>query len=241
MVCEEYFWHSSQNWLECQYSIFTAHPDTFQSSGAEVVVRQMQQIQAEKAPRRYQKSDARIRQILAEAKLIVSEEGYNSLTFSNLANRLGIRRFNVQYYFPSIDSLIQELIGKAAAEQSLRHLEIDKDLPAEEKVNAYFSHIISNVSDTLERSFYLQLHALSASNGQVAAYVDKLYELFTSDLVATLRLINPKLTLAERKKKATIIICLVDGMGMVLDQKLSQRKYKAVRDEAINTILKIIF
>lgn len=200
-----------------------------------------QQFELANEPRRYQKSDARIREILAEAKRIVSEEGYDSLTFSNLAKRLGIRRFNVQYYFPSIDTLLRELIANAAAEQSIRDLEFDDSMSAEEKVDMYFDHIVANLSNELERGFYLQLHALSASNAQIAAYVDELYEQFCDDLVTTLKLINPDLSLAERRRKAKIIICLVDGMGMVLNQKLSQRKYKSVRDEAVDTILKIVF
>lgn len=204
----------------------------------------MSQTTAEKKIRRYQKSEAKTKEILVEAKRIFTEEGYDSLTFSNLANRLGIRRYNIQYYFESIDVLVREMIRNSATDdykQTLHELSIHPEMPAEEMVEMFVGHFLREFPDTVERNFYIQMYALAVKNDEVSIYVDELYDKYIHDLASLIQQINPALTLKQRQTKAEAIVSLIDGAGIVVYRNTKRREYSAIKNEIQNTIMQIIF
>ena len=184
------------------------------------------------------KGQARVATILAAAKTLLIEEGYEQFSLRNIASRAGIHLSNLQYYFPGKDELIHALMEKVADDYKKSYEELFTDVSDDplQRFQMVVDFLISDIKDAKTRRFFIQFWALlESSDVHTGVLLDELYNYNIQDLVAMIRLINPDISEGQLQQKATMISALIEGMMLMIrdaDIKLEEG------DASIEEVLK---
>jgi TetR/AcrR family transcriptional regulator len=121
--------------------------------------------------RRGDKSSATRAELIEAAAAVIGEEGYAALTSRTLADRLGLSRQIVHYYFKSIDELCIAVVQQRASRTLAR---LEQAIQSPEPLRAVWE--ICN--DPAEASLSLELNALARRRPAVRAEVKNFAEQF---------------------------------------------------------------
>ena len=94
--------------------------------------------------------------ILNASISIISLEGFEKLTLSTLADKLGVKKASIYYYFSSKDEIILSLYENAKKILSRFTFNINFSLSASEVLTAVYTHW-ENIYNDKEFSLYLSL------------------------------------------------------------------------------------
>jgi AcrR family transcriptional regulator len=162
------------------------------------------------------KGQHRAQEILRAARAVLISDGYPALTTRKVAERVGIRQSNVQYYFPAKVDLVRALFEEAMAESAramARRMAEGRMSPRQRMIWTLDQFLRSQESRE-EQIFLRELWALAAHDPEVAAVMNTFYRRWIDLAAANLLEVNPDLGLRRAQRRALLVVSLVDGLSL---------------------------
>ncbi|WP_051279215.1 TetR/AcrR family transcriptional regulator [Hellea balneolensis] len=145
---------------------------------------------------------------------ILIEEGYNSISFRNIAKACDMNVGNVNYYFSSKQELIRQLL-----EAIIGHYEdefdksLDQDgIAAEDRLRAYITIVLEDIKTKKTTRLFPELWVLANQDSFVADRVEALYRRARTYLNKIILDLNPDLPAKERETLALFLSASMEGM-----------------------------
>jgi len=163
------------------------------------------------------KGKQRVQEILKIAAEVFAFEGYSAFTMRRIASLCGITLHNLQYYFKTKRKLLSamvEQVQKAELESGLLAI----DLPgrtAEERFKAFVDYSIRDNQDPFIRGFQFELWALATRDSFAATCRDRMTQEYCDFILNLVQPLAPKISLSEQRKKAAMILALLQGFPLV--------------------------
>lgn len=163
------------------------------------------------------KGKQRVRDIIKTATSVLAFEGYSAFTMRTIAARLGVSLRNVQYYFPTKDDLF-----RAVVEEMLRHdirtalLVVQREeLSDVERFKEFVDYSLRVNQGELVRGFQFELWALATRDRFAARCRDRMTKAYCQFILRLVKPLTPHLTLGEQRKKAAMILALLQGLPLI--------------------------
>ena len=165
----------------------------------------------------YSKGRQRLHEILKVATEVLAFDGYSAFTMRNIASKMGITHRNLQYYFKTKSGLFQAVVEHMIElELQTAHEAVDGDyLTPEEKFSAFIRYSIRDNEIPLIRGFQFELWALATRDEFAAKCRDRTTNAYCDYIVSLIEPLTPRLSDAERKSKAAIILSLLQGSPLI--------------------------
>ena len=158
----------------------------------------------------------RVDEILHAARAVVVEDGYAALTTRKVAERVGVRQSNVQYYFPAKVDLVRALFDDSMARTAREVAErfaAGRASP-EARLLGGIEHFLETHHSREEQRFLRELWALAAHDPEVADVMNQFYRRWVDLTARNLLLINPALDRGRAQRRALLIVSVVDGLSL---------------------------
>jgi AcrR family transcriptional regulator len=152
-------------------------------------------------------------EVLRAARDVLVEEGYAALTTRKIAQRLGMRQSNVQYYFPSKTELVRALFEQAVADDPPSGAAAPDPSSPLERMLASVDQFLAKHQDIKEQAFLRELWALSAHDPEVAAVMSRFYQRWIEIVARNVLATTPALGRQRAEQRALLGISLVDGLS----------------------------
>jgi len=161
------------------------------------------------------------------------EEGYEAFILRDIAKRAGMTLGNLQYYFPSKESLLAAVIT-AEGEQDREVLAamIQTQTTAEAQLSCFCHAIIRRWRGNSGRVFTTMMF-LAQENPVFKAIYKDLYDHFYAALIPILERLDPNQQKATYTLRALLITSLIDGAPIQLAGKHSDDFITLVAEEAL--------
>lgn len=162
------------------------------------------------------KGQQRAEEILRAARGVLIAEGYPALTTRKVAQRVGIRQSNVQYYFPTKVDLVRALFEAAMAEssQALARRMAEGRMSPRQRLIWSLDHFLRAHKSPEEQTFQRELWALAAHDADVAVVMSTFYKRWIDLAAANLLEVNPALGVRRAQRCALLVVSLVDGLSL---------------------------
>jgi len=151
--------------------------------------------------------------ILAAALDLMGREGYASLTLGRVAEETGIRKGNLQYYFPTKRDFLRAVVDYQVARQKQRWRRALARSPADAiaRLEAMIRYEIRLDRDEVVKAQASEKYAFAAHDDEARATAADWYDWVTgqyADLIAPCR---PDLDTAARKRLGAYLYSLLEG------------------------------
>ena len=158
----------------------------------------------------------RVAEILAAARAVMVEDGYAALTTRKVAERVGVRQSNVQYYFPAKLDLVRALFEDSMVRTSRAVAErfAAGRVSPEARVLGGIEHFLETHHSLEEQRFQRELWALAAHDADVAAAMNQFNRRWVDLTARSLMLINRALDRGRAQRRALLIVSVVDGLSL---------------------------
>jgi AcrR family transcriptional regulator len=158
----------------------------------------------------------RVDEILHAARAVVVEDGYAALTTRKVAERVGVRQSNVQYYFPAKVDLVRALFEDSMARTARVVAErfAAGRVSPEARLLGGIEHFLETHHSREEQRFLRELWALAAHDPEVAEVMNQFYRRWVDLTARNLVLINPAVDRGRAQRRALLIVSLVDGLSL---------------------------
>ena len=162
------------------------------------------------------KGQHRVAEILQAARAVMVEHGYAALTTRKVAERVGVRQSNVQYYFPAKLDLVRALFDDSMARTAGAVAErfASGRVSPEARLLGGIDHFLETHHSLEEQRFLRELWALAAHDPDVAAVMNQFYRRWVDLTARNLILINPALDRSRAQRRALLIVSAVDGLSL---------------------------
>ncbi|MEO1057956.1 MAG: TetR/AcrR family transcriptional regulator [Actinomycetota bacterium] len=155
--------------------------------------------------------------ILAEARRVLVAEGYDAVVLRAVADCVGIKLGNLQYYFPTRDDLLLAVMTHEAA------TDIEDIRAVSDEQRAPFD-VLTNVVDVLVTKWRSDSGTVLATLGFMrmhkpdfeAAY-RTIYAAFYEEIEQAIERVAPSLPADEYRRRARLLTALIDGASMQVD------------------------
>lgn len=190
------------------------------------------------------KGRQRVRQIIATATSVLAFEGYSAFTMRNIAAKLGISLRNLQYYFQTKSDLFQAVVEQMLKNelQSGRLAVNRPELSPVERFKEFVDYSLRDNQDPQVRGFQFELWALATRDPFAAKCRDKMTRTYCDFVLKLVQPLTPDLSLAEQRKKAAMILALLQGAPLVIGTPASfpiGNLQKTLKDELL-AIVRIV-
>ena len=159
------------------------------------------------------KGQQRIAEILTAARDVLAFEGVQKFTMRNVASKAGTTLSNLQYYFPTKNALLREVLEHANRvydEDYERLFSKVGDVPAD-RFYALIDYLLDDLEKPVVRGFFLQAWALAAHDDYSEQCMESTYGHYRSVVANMIGEVNPKLSQTERTKRAAAIQAIIEG------------------------------
>lgn len=152
--------------------------------------------------------------ILEKSTEILVHKGYDALVLREVAQQVGIKLGNLQYYFPTREDLVAELVEEYHAVQTNEMEElVNSRASPKSKLRAVVDYYVEKW--TIRDAFlYFLIIQLSTHNTRMRDSKQKIYQTFYEHLEQIIRDVAPGLTPLQCRQKARIITSLMDGIHL---------------------------
>ena len=166
-----------------------------------------------------EKGRAREAEIIAAAREVLANEGYEQFTLRNVAERVGMRMSHLQYYFATKGDLVRALLAQVAAEYEQKSAEILAQVPdtPTARFMAWIDFLLQDCWEPRTRHFFIQLWGLAESED--ASSGELLKEFYATDIREIRQLLaelSPHLGETLLTQRATIVAGVVEGMMLMV-------------------------
>jgi AcrR family transcriptional regulator len=165
------------------------------------------------------KGRAREADIIAAAREVLANEGYEQFTLRNVAERVAMRLSHLQYYFATKGDLVRALLANVAAEYEARNREVLAQVPdtPTARFMAWIDDLLNDGWDPRTRHFFIQLWGLAESEDALTG--ELLQDFYATDITEIRRLLeslSPHLDAKLLEQRATIIAGVIEGMMLMV-------------------------
>ena len=165
----------------------------------------------------HRKGKKKAEEILAAATNILAFEGYGNFTMRRIAEKVGVRLRNVQYYFSTKDNLLQAVI-----EERLRHdiesaanVIMQDGLSAEDRFLAFVDLSLEENTTPFIRGLQFELWALANNNALAAKCRDHMTTVYSNFIYELIEPLTINQSDATRRKKAVILLAMLQGFPLI--------------------------
>ncbi|MCF6132529.1 TetR/AcrR family transcriptional regulator [Flavobacterium wongokense] len=186
-------------------------------------------------------------QILVAAFNVFVEKGFDNAKMQDIADRAGIKRTVLNYYFRSKDLLYQNIaktIMRQALPQMLRIL--NSDLPFEQKVADFASEYIT----VALKNPFLPLFIINELNSIGPAFIDKMLDGKRPDIDNFLKHVNEEMDKGNiiRMNPLHVPIHIISMCGFPIISKpmlmlvtgISEKEYKALMEDRKKEVVRMV-
>lgn len=179
-----------------------------------------------------EKGAARRTEILAIARRLLVEDGYDRFVLREIATRVGVTLGNLQYYFATRDDLLEAVI-RAEFGRNRAEVAAISDGPgaARDKLAAIARHLIDVWAHEGGR-VYVVMSLLALHHRRFRALHGEVYAAFYDGLVPVLRELRPRAKRAELIRTARLVTTVIDGA-------LAQVPSRTFVAEAVDAVLRL--
>ncbi len=166
----------------------------------------------------HSKGKQRVRNIISTATSVLAFEGYSAFTMRTVAARLGISLRNVQYYFPTKNDLFRAVVEEMLRKEigSAHLVVLRADLTHVERFKEFVDYSMRDNQDPLIRGFQFELWALATRDSFAAECRDRMTKAYCRFILSLVQPLTPGLTQAEQRKKAAMILALLQGLPLII-------------------------
>lgn len=163
------------------------------------------------------KGRERVEQILDAATELLVEEGYAQFTMRQLAERLGIRLSNLQYYFPSRAILIQKLLERFLDNYmwEISQFSVNRNGTPQQRVIEAIDYLLKDQKQETSCKIFWELWALSARNCEVAGVMHHFYRAYIDIFTEMLQDLKPEVPVRNTKQIAVLIVSMIEGLSLM--------------------------
>lgn len=162
------------------------------------------------------KGQRRSEEILDAATQLLIEDGYAQLSTRKVAARAGMRPGNLQYYYRTKQDVVRALLERyLARSMSAIEARVAASAPtAEGSLRASLDGILADQT-TGACQFFWELWALAARDPAVGRAVRGFYQRYRQGVADALRAVNPRLRPAVARRRATLVVGLLEGLTVL--------------------------
>ena len=162
-------------------------------------------------PRVSRQGERRRAEVLAVARRILIRDGYDRLGMRVVAERVGLQLGNLQYYFPTLDALLEAvMLAEFARNQAAVAAVAASARAPRAKLAAIARRLIAEWASEGGR-IYVVLSLLALHRRRFRALHQRIYRAFYDGLTAVLRELRPDATPAALARRARLITTVLDG------------------------------
>ncbi len=157
------------------------------------------------------KGRQRQQDILAVARRVLVEDGYDCFVLREVAARVGVTLGNLQYYYATRDDLLEAVI-RTEFERNRREI-AERSAgrrPPREKLASIVRHLLNAWAREGGR-VYVVMSLLAIHHERFAALHREIYGAFYEGLLPVLGELRPGRTVPELRRRARLVTALVDG------------------------------
>ena len=150
--------------------------------------------------------------ILSAARDAFIDNGYGAFSLQAVAERSGLARGNVTYYFANRDELLAALLRAIISGYmwDFDHI-VAEDLPNEEKLAKIISLIVEDLGTRETSDFFPELWALANHNETAAEEMKRLYDEARRHIVILIKQINDTLSHNDAEALGLFISASLEG------------------------------
>lgn len=165
-----------------------------------------------KSPNGPKGQDTRER-IIAVARSILVDEGYDKFVVRQISARAGIRPGNLQYYFANKKELLQAVLERELMRYHETFMSVTNDETRKKGITrAVVNFLLDEIRLKATCNIWYTVWALAPQDKAIAALMDDWYQKYLADLRAVIRTAEP--TISERRAGhiASILTAVMDGL-----------------------------
>lgn len=180
--------------------------------------------------------------LLAAEKLLV-DAGYHNFSLRKVAASAGLTLGNLQYYFPSKDSLIKAMLDNCIQRylDELEEIRAQVGEDPEMQFRAIISEIVRDLNKKSTTVFFPEVWSLANHDDHALAFLDAMYDRYRMVLIEVMSAINPELSPAQLKRLAVFVSASIEGHTMFIGyQKPWARETDSIVEMASESFLWLI-
>lgn len=148
-------------------------------------------------------------EILDAATALLIDEGYAGFSTRQVADRLGLRLSNVQYYFSTREVLLEALLTRVLTDAQA---EFGRSAGGHD-LGTVVRFVLSG--QTLQACrLFLELWALAARDAGARASMDRFYAAYCKEIERAVALVAVNISAEERARRAALIVALLEGVSL---------------------------
>jgi len=189
------------------------------------------------------KGRERVEQILDVATELLINEGHAQFTMSQLAERLGIRLSNLQYYFPAREQLIQTLLERFldASLLEISSFATSKTGTPRKRLLAAIDFVLKDQEKESSCKIFWELWALAARDDKVGLVMGNFYKLYSDTIAEMLQPVNPDMPRRKINRISILLVSMIEGLSLMRGfGKQNHTNLPGIEKELRETILLII-
>jgi AcrR family transcriptional regulator len=178
------------------------------------------------------KGEKRRAEIVAVARRVLVEDGYDFFSMREIAGRVGVQLGNLQYYYPTRDDLLEAVVRAEFARNQADVAAIAVgDGTTDARLAAVARHLMQEWAHEGGR-VYAVMSLLAIHHRQFRDLHREIYAAFYEGLLPMLRELRPRARRPELLGIARIVTTILDGA-------LVQEPDRRFVGDAVNTILRV--
>lgn len=165
----------------------------------------------------HEKGKRRVQEILQVATEILAYEGYAKFTMRGIADRLGIKLRNVQYYFKTKENLFQAVIEQRLERdlESARQVVNQEGLSHEERFVAFVDLSLEENITPFFRGLQFELWALANHDAFAAECRDRMTMAYSNFIYELIKPLTKGQSDKVRKEKSVILLSMLQGYPLI--------------------------
>lgn len=160
-----------------------------------------------------EKGRLRREQILDAAAAILIGEGYAGFSVRKVAERLGMRLSNVQYYFAAPGEIVSALFAR---EMDRAHRAFESS--GSRDLETLIGMLLDGQDDADNCRLFWELWALSARDPDTAAIMARFYDGYRRAIEDLIRRAAPAIPPAHRRRRALLLMAMIEGLSLFRGQ-----------------------
>lgn len=166
-----------------------------------------------KAVARRRKGRGTRERVIAVARAILVDEGYDGFVLRQIAARAGIRPGNLQYYFASKKELLQAVLEPELARYHEAYGAVTTDKSGKhEIIVALVDFLLEEIRLKSTCNIWYTVWALAPQDPDIAALMDDWYQQYMKELQAVIRAADPRISERRAGHVASIVTAVMDGL-----------------------------
>jgi AcrR family transcriptional regulator len=151
--------------------------------------------------------------IIAAARAILVDEGYDNFVVRQISARVGIKPGNLQYYFANKKELLQAVLEPELARyhQAFASVTCDKS-GKREVILAVVDFLLQEVTRKAACNIWYTVWALAPQDQDISALMDDWYQKYLQELQSVIRSANPAISERRAGHIACILTAIMDGL-----------------------------